>query len=214
MAVHALVTAIGTGPKPAIFTIFDGGNKVLADLVGGGSRIAMFVEDDVAEFLFVPVLHIVFLLFFPLLFPSVLIQVPLGHLLADIEVMAEFTFPSFVAMTLLEKLAENCLWIYTKGDLLYLDWLKQLGSLSLGLFGGGFLFGSLLLLGFFSFFLGRLVGFCLSRQLGYLSLRRATLFILHTKSLVFDRGLFLGRLIALDFRRHGDNDRERYGGLL
>jgi len=84
----------------------------------------MFTDDDIAEFLFIPVFHIVLLLLLSLLFPSVLIQILLSHLLDHFEVMAEFAFPSLVAVPLFEELAENSFWIDAEGDFLYLDWLE------------------------------------------------------------------------------------------
>ena len=50
MFIHALVAAIGTGPEPAILSVFHGINEVFADFVGGGFRVTVFREDDLAEF--------------------------------------------------------------------------------------------------------------------------------------------------------------------
>ena len=42
MLVHALVATVGTGPEPAVFAFFDGGDEVFADFVGGGFGVSMF----------------------------------------------------------------------------------------------------------------------------------------------------------------------------
>ena len=42
MFVHALVAAVGAGPEPAIFTVFDGGDEVFADFVRGGFGVSVF----------------------------------------------------------------------------------------------------------------------------------------------------------------------------
>ncbi len=51
MFVHAFVAPVGAGPEPAVLAFFDGGDEVLADFVGCGFGVAMFVEDNLAEFL-------------------------------------------------------------------------------------------------------------------------------------------------------------------
>ena len=51
MFVHAFVAAVGTGPEPAVFAFFNGGDEVFADFVRRGFRIAVFVEHDLAELL-------------------------------------------------------------------------------------------------------------------------------------------------------------------
>ena len=54
--VHAFVAAIGAGPEPSVLAFFNRGDEVFADFVGSSFRIAMFVEDDLAEFLCASVL--------------------------------------------------------------------------------------------------------------------------------------------------------------
>ena len=49
--VHAFVAAVGAGPEPAVFALFDGGDEVFADFVGGGFGVAVFGHDDLSEFL-------------------------------------------------------------------------------------------------------------------------------------------------------------------
>lgn len=51
MFVHAFVAAVGTCPEPAVFALFDGGNEVFADFVGGGFGVAVFGQDDLSQFL-------------------------------------------------------------------------------------------------------------------------------------------------------------------
>lgn len=51
MLVHALVATVGTGPEPAVFTLFDGGDEVFTDFVGSGFGIAVFGHDDLSQFL-------------------------------------------------------------------------------------------------------------------------------------------------------------------
>ena len=46
MLVHALVAAVGTGPEPAVFTVFDGVDKELADFVGGGLGVTVLAHND------------------------------------------------------------------------------------------------------------------------------------------------------------------------
>ena len=48
MLVHAFVALVGTGPEPAVFALFDGGDEVFADFVGRGFRVAMFGHDDLS----------------------------------------------------------------------------------------------------------------------------------------------------------------------
>lgn len=165
----------------------------------------MFAEDDVSKFLLVPIFHIVLLFFLLLLFSSVLVQVLLGHFLADFEVMAKLALPSFVTVTLLEKLTQHSLWIDAKGDFLDLDGLEEFGSLGLCLLGGRFFFRSLFLLSLFSLLFGGLVGFCLSLELGDLSLCGAAFFVFHAKGFVLDGGFGLFGLVgAFHLGRHVD----------
>ena len=50
MAVHAFVAAVGAGPEPAVFAVFDGGDEVAAYFLGGGFGVAVFREDYLGEF--------------------------------------------------------------------------------------------------------------------------------------------------------------------
>jgi len=54
--VHAFIAAVGTGPEPAVFPVFDGVDKVFpvfdgvdkvfADFVGGGFWVAVLAQND------------------------------------------------------------------------------------------------------------------------------------------------------------------------
>ena len=48
MLVHAFVAAVGTGPEPAVFALFDSGDEKFADFVGGGFGVAVFGHDDLS----------------------------------------------------------------------------------------------------------------------------------------------------------------------
>lgn len=50
MLVHAFVASVGTAPKPTVFAHFDRFDEVLAHFVGGGFGVAVFAEDNLAEF--------------------------------------------------------------------------------------------------------------------------------------------------------------------
>lgn len=57
MFVHAFVPAVGTGPEPAVFTIFDGFDEELAHFVRRRFRVAVFTQHHLPQLLLVPVLH-------------------------------------------------------------------------------------------------------------------------------------------------------------
>ena len=50
MLVHAFVASVRTGPEPAVLAVFDRVDEVFADFVGGRFGVAVFAEDDFAEF--------------------------------------------------------------------------------------------------------------------------------------------------------------------
>ena len=52
MLVHAFVASVRTRPEPAVFPVFDGFDKVFADFVGCRFGVAVFAEDDLAEFFY------------------------------------------------------------------------------------------------------------------------------------------------------------------
>lgn len=62
MLIHALVTAVWTLPEPTIFAILDRIDEVLADFIGRCLWIAVLRFDDISQFLFIPVVHRIFLL--------------------------------------------------------------------------------------------------------------------------------------------------------
>lgn len=44
--VHAFIAAVGTGPEPTVFPVFDGVDEVFADFVGGGFWVAVLAHND------------------------------------------------------------------------------------------------------------------------------------------------------------------------
>ena len=50
MLVHALIASVRTRPEPAVFAVFDRVDEVFAYFVGGGLGVAVFAQDDFAEF--------------------------------------------------------------------------------------------------------------------------------------------------------------------
>ena len=52
MLVHAFIASVRTAPEPTVFPHFDRFDEVLADFVGGGFGIAVFAEDDLAQFFY------------------------------------------------------------------------------------------------------------------------------------------------------------------
>jgi len=49
VSVHAFVAAVGTGPEPAVFALFDGVDEEFADFVGCGFWVAVFAHYDLSE---------------------------------------------------------------------------------------------------------------------------------------------------------------------
>lgn len=76
-----------TRPEPSVLLVLDRIDKVLAHLVGRGLRVALLARNNLAQLLFVPVLHRVLLL--ALDAPHVLVQVLLLLLPLDAEVVRE-----------------------------------------------------------------------------------------------------------------------------
>lgn len=80
---------------------------------------------------FIPVNHIVLLLFFVgIAFSCILVQVLLLSLPFYRQIMAEFAFFALFTDSLLEINAQNRLRINAERDFLRLDWLKKFSSLS------------------------------------------------------------------------------------
>lgn len=52
MLIHAFVASVRTRPEPAVFSVFDGFDEVLADFVGCRFGVSVFAEDDLAEFFY------------------------------------------------------------------------------------------------------------------------------------------------------------------
>ena len=50
MFVHAFVAAVGTGPEPTVFAVFDCFDEEFADFVCGSFGVAVFAGYDLAEF--------------------------------------------------------------------------------------------------------------------------------------------------------------------
>lgn len=133
MFVHALVSAIGTGPKPPVLLVLHGLDEILADLLSSGSRVTVFVQYDRPQLVLIPIIHcVIFFLF--LFIARVGIEVLLSRLPFHTGVMAELALATLLTISLLEKDAEDSFGVDAKGDFLHLHWLKQLCSLSLSLF--------------------------------------------------------------------------------
>ena len=52
MLVHAFVASVRTRPEPAVFPVLDGLDEEFADFVGCCFGVAVFAEDDLAEFFY------------------------------------------------------------------------------------------------------------------------------------------------------------------
>lgn len=130
MSVHAFVTAVRALPEPTVLLILNGIDEVLADLLGGGPRVTMLAENNLAQLLLVPVIHSIILLRLLLLLlldlSRVGVQILLGSLALQAQVVAELASLTLLTMTLLEEHADNGLRIDTKRYFLRLHRLEQL----------------------------------------------------------------------------------------
>lgn len=127
MLVHALVTSIRASPEPSILLVLYSLDKVFANLVGGCTRIAVFAEDNAAQLLLVPILHLVGLfraVCFLLRITGVGVQVLLGGLALNVGVVTKLALAALFATAFLEKETQYSLWVDTKGYLLSLDGLE------------------------------------------------------------------------------------------
>lgn len=152
MLVHALVSSIGAAPEPAILLVLHSLDEVLAHLVGGRPRVAVFTHDNLAQCLLVPFIHGVSLLGLLLGLLSITrvgVKILLGRLALNVQVMAELALAAFVAVALFVVDTEDRLRIDTEGNLLYLHRLEKIGRLLLRLFRGLLLSLTSSLLGFF-----------------------------------------------------------------
>lgn len=157
MLVHALISPIGASPEPTILLVLDSFDKVLADLFGGRAWVAMLAEDNAAKLLLVPLVHGIGLLLLLLGLPGVGVQILLGGLALDVQVMTELALAALFATALLVELTQHGLRVHAERHLLSLDGLEQLSGLTLGLLGS-FLVGLTLgLLGGFALVIGCLV---------------------------------------------------------
>jgi hypothetical protein len=84
------VTAIGTFPEPAIFSIFDGFEEIFTDDVGlvGCFLRAVFLADDFFKFGIIPAFHA----FFFHLLPCICVHVLLGNLSFNSKIVGELAF--------------------------------------------------------------------------------------------------------------------------
>lgn len=123
MPVHALVSAIWTGPKPPVPLILHRLDEILADLLSRGSWVTMFAQYDRPQLVFIPIIHCV--LFFLFLFIArVSIEVLLGCLPFHTKVMAELALAPLITISLFVEDAEDGFGVDAKGDFLHLHWLK------------------------------------------------------------------------------------------
>jgi hypothetical protein len=167
----------------------------------------MLAHHNISQLLFIPLRHIVLLLFIRililLLVPIVRIQTPLLRLALHVQIVREFALLALFAIALLEKLAQNSLWVDAKWHFLDLDGFEELGGFSAGLFCGGLFFLACELFGFFALLLGRPACSSSGLDLFYLFLGGSSLFVFHAKGLVDGDLLHLG-LLALAFWWHFD----------
>ena len=139
MLILAGVTSIGTDPEPTVLLVLDRLDEELADLISSRLRVSVLAEDDVAQFLFIPVVHRILLLvlFFRGLHVSGIgVQILLSSLALHIRIVTELALLSLFTIALLEEDTQNGLGVHTKGNLLHLHRLEQLGRLLLRLIGG------------------------------------------------------------------------------
>ena len=180
MLVHALVTTIGTNPEPTILLVLHSLNKELANFFGSRPGVSMFAQYDAAQLLLVPLIHSISLLSVLLAFPGITrvgVQILLGRLALNVQVMTELALATLLTATLLVELAQNSLRVDTEWNLLYLDGLEQLCRFFLSCLGS-LLFGLTLGLLSGSFLLfGVLVGCGLRVQLVNLSLGGSSFFL-------------------------------------
>lgn len=180
MLVHALVASIGAGPEPTILLVLDRFDEIFADLVCRGPGVSVLAHNDLAQFLLVPILHVVLLLGFFLRrldISRIGVQVSLGGLALEAQVVTEFTLAALLTVALLVENANNRLRIDTERNLLDLYRLEQIGSLLSGLLGSLLLGLTAKLLGLLLLFIGVLVGGRLRIELGDLSFGGTTFFL-------------------------------------
>lgn len=153
--VHALVATIRTGPEPSVFLILDGLDEVLAHLLCRRTWISVLAEYHTSQLFLVPLIHSIrFLVLFYI--SRICIKIFLGRLPLHSRVMAELALFTLFTEALFEKGTKHGLRIDTKGHLLRLQRLKQLGGLTASLFSSGFVFFLLCFCGFFAFLIGGL----------------------------------------------------------
>ena len=183
MLVHALVTSVRTYPEPTVLLVFDCLNEVFAHLVCGGLRVPVFAHDHLAQFLLVPVVHLVLFFLFLLDLSVVRVQTPLLGLPLHGQVMRELAFATLVAVALFEELAEHGLGVDAERNLLHLDGLEKLGRFLLGFLSGLLLPLALQFLGFLLFFGGGFGAGSGLLDIFDLFLCGSALFVFHTKGL-------------------------------
>lgn len=192
MLVHALITSVRASPEPAILLVLHRLDKVLADLVGGRTRVTVLAQHDTAQLLLVPLVHSIRLLLLLLVLTRIGVEILLGRFALDVHVVTELALPTLVAAALLVEDTQNGLGVDTERHLLHLDRLEQLGSFTLGQLGGSLLGLALLPLCFLLLLIGGLVG-CGHR--------------IHLLDLLFGSSTFF-LLVGVSYRRPGS------GGLV
>lgn len=101
MLIHALVATIGAHPEPAVLLVLDGLDEKLAHLLGGRARIAMLAENNIAQFRLIPVVHSILLLgLFFFIVARVSVQIFLGGLALDVQVVTELALLALLAVAL------------------------------------------------------------------------------------------------------------------
>lgn len=137
MSIHALFT-VRTGPEPAVFTVLNGIDEILANLFSSSPWVTMLRQDNFSQLLLIPSNHIIFLLLILFSLPRILVQIPLFLFPPNIQIVTELALLPSITIPSLEELAEYRLGVYAERHFLDLDGFEELGCVSLCLFCGGF----------------------------------------------------------------------------
>lgn len=180
MLVHALVTTIGASPEPSILLVLDSFDEILADLLGRRSGVAVLAKNNAAEFLFIPFIHsilLLFLFFILLDISGIGVEILLGSLALQVQIVTEFALAALFAVALLVENTDDRLRVDAKRNLLHLYGLEEVCGLPFGVFCGLLLCFTTTLLCFLAPVVGVLVGLVLSLHLSDLALGLGTFFL-------------------------------------
>jgi len=131
MAILALITAIGTFPKPSVGLLLNGLQEVLANNFRRGlDTFAMSPLYDLLKLALIPILHSVLISTFyavVLLISSILIKINLGGLSLHSQVMRELALVALGTGPVLEKVADYSLWVHARWHFLLLHYGLEKG---------------------------------------------------------------------------------------